>query len=330
MKVLFRIAAGPRIGFGHLRRAVTLSRALGTRPLVSIRGGGHAHRAARRLECRPVQGPAGRALDRERPAVLVIDDPNASMAGVWLEAARARAIPVASVHDLGIAWIASDLLVDGSFAQGRRARAKTIAQRIPVSRPRMLLGPRYMPLDPRLARRPGGTRGRSPRILIALGGGPRRHHAQTLARAILAACPDAVVRIAGGFTQSHGEESGIVWLPGLPSLGGELSAATIAVVAGGVTLYEACRLGVPSVAVAVSTLSAQRHTVRAGRSLGVTLDGGALGEPATPRRVASLVERLLDGPKRRASLGSRGARLVDGRGAERVARELRELARKKQ
>lgn len=341
MQALFRVAAGPALGFGHLRRAVSLAVALGAEPVVSVRGNRLAQGAAGRLGCRVMSGSAAAALARVMPAVLVIDDPNATAARVWLRAARERRIPVASVHDLGIAWIESDLLIDGSFTKSNRVAPDQITRATRLlhgprregqgNDPRFLLGPGYMPLDPDLGTyRRAAQDGGPPRVLIALGGGPRRRHALALARAIRREQPDVLIRIAGGFTGQSRPDPGIVWLPALPTLGEELAAATVAIVAGGVTLYEACCLGVPSVAVAVSTLSAQRHTVRAAAALGVTRAAGALGDPGTPARVANRVRELLNGPKLRMDLAAAGRRVVDGRGAPRVARALGHLARNQQ
>jgi len=38
LRVLFRVAAGPRRGFGHLVRCISLARAMGIRPLLCLRG----------------------------------------------------------------------------------------------------------------------------------------------------------------------------------------------------------------------------------------------------------------------------------------------------
>lgn len=326
MTVLFRVAAGPVLGFGHLRRAVSLARALGVSPIVSVRGGKEARAAAARLGCRLMDGAAHEVLARTKASVLVIDDPHAASAYVWLRVARRFGVPVASVHDLGIAWVPSDLLVDGSFSSRPLARpGRSLRNQA------QLLGPRYMALDPRfLVQAPRSSNGARPRVLIALGGGPRRRHALALARAIRARCADVSIRIAGGFTHVPASSADIVWLPPLPTLADELASATAAIVAGGVTLYEACRLGVPTVAVAVSTLSAQRHTVRAAAALGVTMDGGALGARGTVQRVADRIEALLNRPKLRRTLAASGRRVVDGRGAIRVARAIAALARNEQ
>ena len=75
--VVFRIAAGPRLGFGHLVRCRAIARALGVEPRVSIRGTAATRRAAATLGLRVLAGGL-RVLDRERPQVLVVDDPSAA------------------------------------------------------------------------------------------------------------------------------------------------------------------------------------------------------------------------------------------------------------
>jgi spore coat polysaccharide biosynthesis predicted glycosyltransferase SpsG len=89
-----------------------------------------------------------------------------------------------------------------------------------------------------------------------------------------------------------------------------------------VTLYEACALGVPVVAVALNRL--QHTTIQAIARRGAAIDAGAIG-PATAR-VALEIDRLLRDPAARRRMGMAGRALVDGRGAARVAARLRHLA----
>ena len=109
-----------------------------------------------------------------------------------------------------------------------------------------------------------------------------------------------------------------------------LAGARVAIVGGGVGLYEVSCLGIPAVAVAVTP--AQRVTIRAFVAHGAAVDGGSLGgrrDAGGGRlvgRLAGRLMRLLDDPRACARIGSRAQRLVDGRGGERVAGALRELA----
>jgi spore coat polysaccharide biosynthesis predicted glycosyltransferase SpsG len=108
----------------------------------------------------------------------------------------------------------------------------------------------------------------------------------------------------------------------------ELARATVAVVAGGTTLYEACALGTPVVAVAV--VPAQRGTLAAFRRQGLARIPvpGAVPEVGTPAWGAAIAAAAADlwadaAARRMMAAASRTA--IDGRGAERVARAIRRL-----
>jgi len=315
MTVLFRVAAGPRIGFGHLVRCRSLARALGVAPRVSIRGSAATRRTAAALGWQVAEvGP--RRLGGERPAVLVVDDPSAAAAAPWVRAARRLAIPVASLHDVGQAPVASQLSIDGSV--GRTAACGTMAA---------LRGPRFAVLDPAVAaarrRRPRTT---PPSVLIALGGGAHaRRGLPPLIRALVAAVPQLEVRIAAGFTVAAKRCLPAGRLVAAPAgLAPELARATVAIVAGGVTAYEACAVGVPAVVAAV--VPAQQATVAALARAGAIVAGGTFRSAADARRLAGATARLLADATRRRALARRGRRLVDGRGAARVANALRRVA----
>ncbi len=326
--VLFRVAAGPRIGFGHLLRCRALATALRWRHEMSVRGPKAAKSTAARLGCRVVTGSARRLIEQGRISLLVIDDPVAAAAQSWAEAATRKGIPVASLHDLGIAPIRSDLGVDGSIAPGRLPGAAT-----------RLSGPRFAVLHPKFAK--ARQRGRAPvrasgrRVLIALGGGSRQRLATELARAIRLARPDLDVRVAGGFSSRRraSHKGPARWLTSRPTLAAELMRADLAVVGGGMTLYEACCLGVPAFAVPV--VAAQRPAVRAFIARGCAASLGpsaSVARAISPKRklaaAAGRISRLASDKGRRAGLATAARRLVDGRGADRVAKALRAMVRK--
>ena len=177
LPTLYRVAAGPQIGFGHLVRAVSLSRALGSPPLVSLRGGDRARAAARRLGCLLTDRSADEALSYHMPLALVVDDPRASASGGWIRAARRREIPVVSVWDRGIGAPGADLTVDGGLG----------ALGPCVTHGRRLEGPRYMVLDPEFLAARHKYRHRRPRrqartgnVAIILGGGAHATHTRGL------------------------------------------------------------------------------------------------------------------------------------------------------
>jgi UDP-2,4-diacetamido-2,4,6-trideoxy-beta-L-altropyranose hydrolase len=312
-RVLFAVAAGPRIGFGHVGRSRALARALDVRHVVALRGTPATARAVRDLGA-SVCARTGPALERFKPALVVIDDPSVRHGRAALHQARRAGVPVASVHDLGYAHLHSDLVIDATPI-GRRGE--------PLAD---LVGPAFTVLDPSLRdlRRPRHTR-RTDRILIALGGGSHiLRYGAALAVAIGAAWPTADIVLAPGFSPGPRPElpAGAEWLDRPGQLQAELSRCTAAIVGGGLTLAEACVLGTPTVALAV-TRAQRPHIIRLAEA-GAVLDAGLAMRPGAMRRVAAGLMALRSDAQAR-QLGRRAQSLIDGRGASRVAAALAAL-----
>jgi spore coat polysaccharide biosynthesis predicted glycosyltransferase SpsG len=315
--VLFRVAAGPRVGFGHLVRCRSLARALGITPCGSVRGGAATRGAASAMGWSLAPTSSAKAL-AAKPDVLVVDDPSAAHASVWVRAARKAGVPVAAIHDLGRGRVDADLSIDGSVLPGRALHAA-----------RALTGPDHMILDPAvLTTRLRRTKAPALHVLIALGGGSHVYQlASRIARAIAARVPDVRIRAAAGFAVPRRQPALPCgrWIAAPDGLAHELSRATVAVVSGGVTLYEACALGVPAVAVAVT--AAQHRTIARIARRGAAVDGGRPPlHDSTIDRIADAVARLVRDARGRRQLSVSGRRLVDGRGAFRVADRVRELS----
>jgi spore coat polysaccharide biosynthesis predicted glycosyltransferase SpsG len=311
--VVFRAAAGPRTGFGHLVRSQRLSKALGIPAVVALDAGSRAVNAASVLGCRIVAGARTSLLRTLAPSLLVVDHPTPHAASAWIREARKLGIPTASIHDLGIAPCDSDVSVDGTIAPG----------------PMDLAGVKYAIIDPELRRVRKSRRPQTPPVvLIAFGGGHRKPLARAIARAIVAQRPDVEVRIACGFgaIETRPAERGITLVSQRTSLAQEYRNATVAVLAGGVSIYEACSVGLPAIGLAV--VQAQRPTIAGLARCGAIVNGGSAPAQLAPtaKRVARLVRELIDDPGRRRALARSATRLVDGRGVERVAAALKRLA----
>lgn len=280
MNVVFRVAAGPRIGFGHLVRCRSLARALGVAPVVSIRG---TTRTRQRAASAGWTVVGTRELWTSRPSVIVVDDPSPRQVRAVTRAARSRGAIAVSITDLG-------------------ASAK------------------FAVLDPSVARARRGASGAKSRVLIALGGGAHVFvFAGKISREIARRVPGVEIVAAAGFS-SRARKPVLGrgrWIAAPNGLAKELSRAAVAVVAGGVTLYEACAIGVPAVALAV--VKAQRPTIRQFARQRAVVDAKQVG------RVAGHVARLLDDSVERRRLSSAGRRAVDGRGVFRVAGRIRKL-----
>lgn len=313
MTVVFHVAAGPRLGFGHLVRCRSLARALGVTPRAWVRGSAATRASARAMGVEVLRDTMS-LRDVGPSPVLVVDDPSPAIASAWVRRAHAQGLPACTIHDAGRERVAADLVIDGSvgltsYRDGSR-----------------LLGPEYAVLDPglraeRRARR--GPRGRT--VCIALGGGAQVFGLVPMLVAALAVrAPGVDIRVARGFVARKA-------LPLLASgqwlapqhLAHTLAVAEVAIVAGGVTAYEACALGVPLVAVAVTP--AQQPTARTLHDLGAAIDGGLLRDAASARRVAERAALLLATPATQRRLAATAVALVDGEGVCRVAAALRTL-----
>ncbi len=311
-KIVFRAPAGAGRGFGHLTRCVALARALGVRPLLALRGGRRACEAALAFGADVVETPSLRSLAALKPDVVVIDDPVVRDAERWSRFARRLGARVVSVHDLGLGARGSDLAIDGSVTRPIR----------PSGRGVVLSGTRFAVIDPSLARQPA-TRPSRPSVLIALGGGPHARRAQAIANAIAAVDPQVDIRIAAGFVPAvKGRSTGrIQWVASPRGLTKELARATVAVVGGGVSLYEAAAMGVPSVSVPV--VRSQVPTV-----LAFARRQAAIAVPYTagPQVAGDKVVGLLANATRRRRLARRSREVVDGRGASRAAAAVLKIA----
>jgi hypothetical protein len=270
---------------------------LGVQPQVALRGGADAKRVAKRLGCRLVAGSMTTVLT-DMPDVLVVDDPSPADAQRWLESGHRAGWATVAVRDQGIGRGTADLIVDGSSI-----------------------------LDPSFARVSKATRRslRGRRVLIALGGGEHvTRLASELVSAIRNQSSDASIRVAAGLCASGRPAlPGASWVTRTNGLRGELERCDVAVVAGGITLYEACALGRATVAMPV--VSGQRPAVRAAASRRAVLTPTRLGSRRfieVGRHVAALLGSL----SRRRSLEAAARRLVDGRGAFRVAAQIKKLA----
>lgn len=319
LRILFRVAAGPRLGFGHLVRCRSLARALGVSPLVSLRGSARTRTVADRMGMRVADDGGAAFLSDPRSRLMVVDDPSGEHAEIWVDHARQRGMVVATIHDLGLGYVPSDLCIDGSVHPPRYMRGSF----------GVLRGPAHAVLDPSIVRW-RDRRSRlieSRRVLVALGGGA---HVVTVAgrltQAIGTVCPSAHLVVATGFADVTRlpRLSRAHWIAAPDGLGEELARADVAVLAGGVTLYEACAVGTPSVALALTP--AQGLTIRSMADSGATIDGGAITGHGTARRVAAHVAHLLSDARARRHQHTAGRTLVDGRGAFRVADRLRALA----
>ena len=311
--VIFATTAGPRRGFGHLVRCGVLADALGVNRVAVLRSvSSSSVRAARRLGWNLL---SWRSVSTSPTRLLVVDDPSPDHTRTWVRRGRQLGVPVATIHDGRSHRATADLVIDGSAASPHHSSDRRVS------------GPAFAVLrNDRTGRTLHAARERS-RILVALGGGAHvKQSGARVASAILRRLPHLRVHLAAGLAGGRlpALPRGARWIAAPKGLADELSRCSACVVAGGVTLYEACALGVPTVAIAV--VDPQRPAIRAAVRAGAALTA-SLASSKGADTVANLVCRLVHEPVLQRALIRRAQRLVDGRGTERVAARLAGLMR---
>jgi len=232
-----------------------------------------------------------------------------------VRAAARRCIPVVSLHDLGIARVPSTLAIDGSVVSPARG----------WSAARVLRGLDYAVIARPARRRMGGD---VRRVLVTLGGGPRA----ALTRAIVLELQRRYPHIEFLVTQPLPEPTStaapeVRVVRATDGLAAWFGRVDVAVVGGGVSLYEAVAAGVPTVAVPV--VPAQQPTIRGFERLKLTLCGAKAGadRARVVKQVAARFDALVTDAPWRRRVQQLGPRLIDGRGARRVARAIVAVSR---
>lgn len=165
------------------------------------------------------------------------------------------------------------------------------------------------------------------RLLVTFGGSDPRHLTGPALAAIAALDdPDLNVTVVAGAanTELTAIERRLRALPGPAELLDNVAdmrtvmhRADLALTAAGSTCWELCRLGVPMLAVQIADN-------QAGVRVGLEAAGAAvcLDSDAEADNIGAALRGLLADRERLAAMGAAGRRLVDGRGAQRVADRL--------
>jgi hypothetical protein len=286
---VLRIDAGPRIGYGHAGRCLALWEQLQDRCLVAVTDS-TAATFVRRWGVR--LAPPGASGD-----VTVLD--RAPAAGVdEVLALGAADSAVCLIDDAGLARPLADAVVDPPTGADW-----------PVVDGSTLGG-----FEHALVRREIREAAADPLpgvgVLVSLGGSDPLQLTAGLCTALDAAGAPTTAVLGPGYA---GARPGGCVLPD-PSLWPRaLAGAELLVTRYGHTLLEAAHLGVPTIAVAQSAQDTRDAAAFAAH--------GTAAWAEVEDAVATVVE-LLGAPKRLAEMARRGPELVDGLGAERVARAL--------
>jgi UDP-2,4-diacetamido-2,4,6-trideoxy-beta-L-altropyranose hydrolase len=333
--VWLRADASATIGAGHVMRCLALADELGRRG----RSVGFACRTApgdlvatleaRGLAVVRLDGPTDQAADAAqtvaavraagaRPGWIVVD--HYGLDHGWEAAVRQVAERVLVIDDLTDRRHACDVLLNQNLSP---ARAEVYRERVPEDCAR-LLGPRFALLRREFA---GGGRlrqGPVGRVMLMFGGADPTDETSKALEGLLASASRLPTDVVVG--RAHPD------LPRVERLTAALGGATLhvqsadvaalmrradlAIGAAGVSTWERCAVGLPSLAIVVADNQEAVATTMEAAGAGVRLGWHAA---VGPREIAAGFERVLADEAGRVAMSRAGLALVDGLGAARVA-----------
>jgi UDP-2,4-diacetamido-2,4,6-trideoxy-beta-L-altropyranose hydrolase len=335
-RVLFRVDASEAIGTGHVVRCLALATELTRRGMESwfaTRGGAGDRADLIESSGYPsisLEGLASTELDaisshaesvtQRRPfSALVMD--HYGLGSDWLNKARHLATRRLVIDDLADRILPCEFLVNPNLGVEETDYARLVAPGT-----RLLLGRRFALLRSqfraiRATARPPAGQVRT--VLVAMGGSDASDATTTVVKAVRSVLPTVRIEVVLG-----------ALYPGEPVQGpsvnvhraidGEAMArlmmdADIAIGAGGMTSWERCALGLPTVIVRLARN--QDVTAHGLQMAGVAVDAGPV-EQLDVAALAAVIREFANDPPRRQAMTDRALDLVDGRGVERVAHHL--------
>ena len=341
--LLIRADASPEIGAGHVVRCLALAHAW-------QHAGGHAHFITARphADLRRVMDRAGvgvTVLDRAHPDPLDLDVTSAEVSrrrrpavildgyhfdGNYQQTVKALDCRLGVMDDLAdIPRYHADVIIN----QNLHAPALTYRATPETT---YLLGPRFALLRPEFLALKEWVRSipdNAQNILITFGGSDARG-ASLLALEALASLSSANTRarvIAGALNPRIGElrtiakrATNVEVLIDVPNMPEQMQWADLAVCAGGSTTWELAFMGVPMILVTIAD-----NQVPGARALDAAGLGSYLGpaEDLTALALRGALNSLIPDAAKRRTMSQKGRECVDGLGADRVVRALRQDVR---
>jgi spore coat polysaccharide biosynthesis protein SpsF len=331
---LIRCDGGGMLGFGHVKRSLTLARSLRDREglgvLFALNGEEEAASVIRQAGFETIvlprnsQTTAFTSLVTAKKPDMLIADARTNLSRDMLARIATKVGIVALIDDTSDRRLAATHLYYTPAPQVDRFSWKGTNTVVRVGWEWALLGfdPTRVPpvTTPRDAERPT--------MVVSMGGCDPLDLTRLAARALAKITAPFRVRfvIGPGFRTARAIAREVETLSpnfqavhGVDDLGPEFAAADLALVTFGVTAYELAALGVPALYLAISddhTLSGSTFE-KAG--MGMVL---GLGRMLRADDIARATWKLLLDPEKRRDMRAAGLNIVDGRAAERIAADL--------
>ena len=325
MKVFMLTEGGDHIGFGHIARCLSICQAFeadGIMPEFVVNGDASIDDVLKNSDYKRLNWLEQKktVLASIKDSDIVIIDSYLADVAFYREVSDSVRIPVYIDDNKRIEY-PKGVVVNGAVS----AEMLNYPDREDLS---YLLGPKYIPLRKDFWTVPEKKiRKKVERIMITFGGDDDANMTPSVLRLLSRRDPHVVknVIIGGGYRNieeikaAADERTELIYFPGAEGMKSVMTESDIAVCAGGQTLYELARVGVPAVVVAVA--DNQLNNVRGWRQAGFIEYAGWWENGMLPDNIRASLDQS-DDPERRKKMSQTGRTLVDGKGAKRIVDSL--------
>jgi len=333
MWVVFRTGGGKQVGFGHIRRCLSLAHALRSFKVDSmfILDGD-----TKAIDIVKSEGYPATLIDgddfaetssevRKSGARAVVVDSYSHPAS-YVTSLKLNGNRLVVLDDLANEFLPVDLVVNGTAG----------AEDLPYAADpsiAYLLGCPYILLRPEFENVVQRSYDAVRRVLVTLGGSDAFDLTPRVVEWVRSVFPDVDIDVVVGplslnRTEIQAAASRLekVHLHHEPDMGRLMRACDVAVSGGGQTTYELAATGTPTVAIRVAPN--QTLNLKGLSSARTLLWAGDAGDANLREQVTQALKMLAASQSLRREMGTNGRRLVDGRGAVRVAEKIVEMVAK--
>jgi len=320
-EIVVRVDADQRVGLGHAVRSAALLDALRFRPALTVVGEGEVLASCFPTSRRVCGGDAAlrQVLLERSPQLVLIDLPDCAAA---LRCARAvTQAPLAAIDDFG-GDLPADLIINGTPTPAQHQYRSQGYRRGCV-----MTGAGYALLRPCFAAAASTPHGEGPAVALVVGSGSRaeRWVYDLLESPAVRRWGSVELVVGKAFPKGDLEQTcvraDVALHRGLSgeSLASLLASARVALVTGGMIVYECLAVRTPTVVFphVAGTVGEARWLSERDALVDLGPEAGA-----NPTVVGDVVSALLKAPGRARRLAETGHVYVDGLGAQRAARAL--------
>lgn len=265
-----------------------------------------------------------RALAPRTSDLTVVD--HYRLATEWHHAAREWSDNIMVIDDVAVQRLDADLVLNQNLGERPDAYGALISAGC-----RLLVGPRYALLRPQFAQARAATprvRRAVARLLVFLSGSDEHDVTAMAARAGVSPKVETDVVVGGAYPHwkrllawSQGQEL-VTLHRGVDDMAALMARADLSIGAPSSASWERCCLGLPSILITLA--DNQRAAAAALADAGAAVDLGWYRE-IDSRHIADAVDALASSPGDLEAMSKSAAKITDGRGTERVEREIMRL-----